>query len=124
MGGLCRARGVPFVVVIFPLFANPLDARYPFADVHAKVAQAAAEAGARVVDLLPDYRAVDGALLVVNGADDEHPNEIAHRIAARAIVQAVEEVVPRSTAARRGHERSQAVGAPDRRRGPAGWSLR
>jgi hypothetical protein len=35
---------------------------------------------------------------VVNGADDEHPNEIAHRIAARAIVQAVDEVVPRSTA--------------------------
>jgi hypothetical protein len=33
---------------------------------------------------------------VVDGADDEHPNEIAHRIAARAIAQAVDEVVPRS----------------------------
>ena len=95
MGGMCRERGVPLVVAIFPLFGNPLDDRYPFADVHAKVAQAAAEAGARVVDLLPVFRGLDGALLVVNGADDEHPNEIAHRIAARAIAQAVDEVVPR-----------------------------
>ncbi|HYN00870.1 MAG TPA: SGNH/GDSL hydrolase family protein [Vicinamibacteria bacterium] len=95
MGGMCRERGVPLVVAIFPLFGNPLDDRYPFADVHAKVAQAAAEAGARVVDLLPAFRGLDGALLVVNGADDEHPNEIAHRIAARAIAQAVDEVVPR-----------------------------
>ena len=95
MGGMCRERGVPLVVAIFPLFGNPLDVRYPFADVHGKVAQAAAEAGARVVDLLPVYRGLDGVLLVVNGADDEHPNEIAHRIAARAIVQAVDEVVSR-----------------------------
>jgi lysophospholipase L1-like esterase len=95
MGGMCRERGVPLVVAIFPLFGNPLDERYPFADVHAKVAQAAGEAGARVADLLPVYRGLDGRLLVVDGADDEHPNEIAHRIAARAIAQAVDEVVPR-----------------------------
>ena len=56
MGALCRERGVPLVVAIFPLFGNPLDASYPFAEVHAKVAQAAAEAGAKVVDLLPAYR--------------------------------------------------------------------
>jgi len=97
MGGMCRANGVPFVVVIFPLFANPLDAGYPFADVHAKVAQAAGEAGAKVVDLLPRYRTVDWRLLVVDGAADEHPNEIAHRIAAQAIARAIDEVVPRPT---------------------------
>ncbi len=95
MGGLCRARGVPFVVVIFPLFANPLDAGYPFAELHAKVAQAAGEAGAKVVDLLPSYRRVDWRLLVVDGAADEHPNEIAHRIAAQAIVRSIDDVVPR-----------------------------
>jgi hypothetical protein len=95
MGGLCRARGVPFVVVIFPLFANPLDARYPFAELHAKVAQAAGESGAKVVDLLPYYRTVDWKLLVVDGVADEHPNEIAHRIAAQAIVRAMDDVVPR-----------------------------
>jgi len=96
MGGMCRERGVPLVVAIFPLFGNRLDEGYPFADVHAKVAAAAAESGARVVDLLPLYRGLDGRLLVVDGAADEHPNEIAHRIAARAIARAVDDVVPRA----------------------------
>ena len=98
MGGLCRARGVPFVVVIFPLFANPLGEGYPFAELHAKVAQAAGEAGAKVVDLLPHYRSVDWRLLVVDGTADEHPNEIAQRIAAQAIVRAMDDVVPRPAA--------------------------
>jgi hypothetical protein len=84
--------------VIFPLFANPLDEGYPFAELHAKVAQAAGEAGAKVVDLLPHYRKVDWRLLVVDGAADEHPNEIAHRIAAQAIARAMDEVVPRPPA--------------------------
>ena len=96
MGGMCRERGVPFVVAIFPLFGNPLDGRYPFADLHAKVAQAAAEAGAEVVDLLPRYRGLRWDVLVVDGANDEHPNEIAHRIAAQAIARAVDAVVPRA----------------------------
>jgi hypothetical protein len=98
MGGLCRAQGVPLVVAIFPLFGNPLDERYPFEEEHAKVAQAAAEAGAKVVDLLPWYRGLRWELLVVDGPRDEHPNEIAHRIAAQTLVKAVDEVVPREPA--------------------------
>ena len=94
MGGICRERGVPFVVVIFPLFGNPLDERYPFPEIHAKVAQAAGEAGAKVVDLLPAYRGLRWDLLVVNGVDDEHPNEIAHRIAVGVILHALDDVVP------------------------------
>ena len=94
MGGLARERGVPFVVVIFPLFGNPLDERYPFAEIHAKVAPAAAEAGAKVVDLLPAYRGLRWELLVVDGVNDEHPNEIAHRIAANVILHALDDVVP------------------------------
>ena len=98
MGGLCRARGIPLVVAIFPLFGNPLDEGYPFADIHGRVARAAAEGGAMVVDLLPRYRGLRWDLLVVDGPRDEHPNEIAHRIAAQALVQAVNEVVPHETA--------------------------
>lgn len=94
MGALCRERGVPLVVAIFPLFGNPLDERYPFAEIHAKVAQAAAEAGAKVIDLLPAYRGLRWEILVVDGVDDEHPNEIAHRIAASAILRTLDEVVP------------------------------
>jgi GDSL-like lipase/acylhydrolase family protein len=94
IGAWCRQRGVPFVVAIFPLFANPLDDRYPFAEVHGKVAQAAAEAGAKVVDLLPAYRGLRWDVLVVNGTEDEHPNEIAHRIAAGVILRALDDVIP------------------------------
>jgi GDSL-like Lipase/Acylhydrolase family len=94
MGGLCRARGVPLVVAIFPLFGNPLDDTYPFADIHERVARAAAEGGAKVVDLLPLYRGLRSDLLVVDGPRDEHPNEIALRIAGQALVRAVDQVVP------------------------------
>jgi hypothetical protein len=94
MGGLCRERGIPFVVLIFPLFGNPLDENYPFAEIHARVARVAAEAGAKVVDLLPRYRGLRWDILVVNGTDDEHPNEIAHRMAANALLKAIDEVVP------------------------------
>lgn len=97
MGGLCRERGVPFVVAVFPLFGNPLDEGYPFPDIHAKVSDAAAAAGAKVVDLLAAYRGLRWELLVVDGTDDEHPNEIAHRIAAGVLLHALDEVVPWTT---------------------------
>jgi hypothetical protein len=96
MGAQCKERGVPFVVAIFPLFGNPLDGSYPFASIHQAVGQAASSAGARVVDLLPVYRGLRWDLLVVDGVDDEHPNEIAHRIAAGALLKALDDVVPRT----------------------------
>lgn len=94
MGALCRTRGVPFVVAIFPLFGNRLDDGYPFPEIHRKVSEAAAEAGAKVVDLLPAYQSLRWELLVVDGVADEHPNEIAHRIAASVILRALDDVVP------------------------------
>jgi hypothetical protein len=77
-----RARGVPFVLAIFPLFANPMGDDYPFRKAHETLAAAVTAAGGRVVDLLPAYHDVRWELLVANGTQDEHPNEIAHRIAA------------------------------------------
>ncbi len=100
MGDFCRAQGRPFVVAVFPLFGNPLDDGYPFAEIHAKVAHAAGESGARVIDLLPRYRGLRADLLVVNGADDEHPNEIAHRIAANALLHALDDLLPWTGGAR------------------------
>jgi hypothetical protein len=94
IGSLCRQHGVPLVVGIFPLFGNPLDDSYPFARIHSQVSEAAARAGAKVVDLLPLYRGLRWELLVVDGTADEHPNEIAHRLAAGALSRAVEDVVP------------------------------
>ncbi|HEY6548285.1 MAG TPA: SGNH/GDSL hydrolase family protein [Vicinamibacteria bacterium] len=99
MGTLCTERGIPFVVAIFPLFGQPLDRGYPFAAIHAQVAQAAAGAGAKVVDLYPAYEGLRWEGLVVDGAADEHPNEIAHRIAADVLRKALDDVVPGPSAA-------------------------
>ena len=98
MGALCRARGVPLVVAIFPLFGNPLDERYPFPEIHRKVGDAAADAGAKVIDLLPAYHGLRWELLVVDGANDEHPNEIAHRIAANVILRGLDDALPERSA--------------------------
>ena len=103
MAKACRDHGVPFVVALFPLLANPLDDAYPFATIHAKVAVAVGQAtGATFVDLLPYYRGMDWRLLVVEGARDEHPNEIAHRIAAQALLRSIESVLPWSSSGARG----------------------
>jgi hypothetical protein len=109
IGGACRERGVPFVVVLFPLFGSPLDDRYPFAELHGQVARVAAEAGARVVDLLPFYRGLRSDLLVVDGTNDEHPNEIAHRIAAQTLLKALGDVLPAAAAPEREPERPARV---------------
>ena len=118
MGVLCRERGLPFVVAIFPLFGNPLDERYPFPEIHTKVAQAAAEAGAKVVDLLPAYRGLRWDILVVDGVDDEHPNEIAHRIAANVLLHAFDEVLPWTSGAPPADETATPVPAASPRPSP------
>ena len=91
---LAKQHGIPFVVVVFPLFANPLGDDYPFADLHRIVGELCRNAGARVVDLLPYYRDLDWRLLVVEGALDEHPNELAHRIAAQGLLAGLRDVLP------------------------------
>jgi len=94
MGAQCRERGIPLVVALFPLFGNALDETYPFVELHRRVAEASTAAGARALDLLPVYRGLRWDILVVDGADDEHPNEIAHRVAANALLRALDDVVP------------------------------
>ena len=94
MGRLCREHDVPWVVAVFPLFGNPLDESYPFTEIHQQVSQAASAAGAKVIDLLAVYRGLRWDLLVVDGVDDEHPNEIAHRIAAAALLRELDAAVP------------------------------
>ena len=101
----CRERGVRFIGVIFPLFANPLDSDYPFEGVHVKVAGLFRDSGAVVVDLLPYYRGMDWRLLVVEGERDEHPSELAHRIASQALVSAIESSAPEQTLQARAHAR-------------------
>jgi len=95
MAELCKERKIPLVVAIFPLFGNPLAEGYPFPEIHAAVTRAVADTGwARPLDLLPAYRGLDWRILVVDGANDEHPNEIAHRIAAGALISTLDQVLP------------------------------
>ena len=97
----CREKRIPFVVVIFPLFANPLDASYPFASIHETISALCRSTGVGFVDLLPYYRGMDWRLLVVEGARDEHPNELAHRIAAQALLTSLDTALASPAAPRR-----------------------
>jgi lysophospholipase L1-like esterase len=81
-----RARGGVLVVTAFPLL-HELEA-YPFDDVHAHLAAMAGRAGATWVDLVEPFRGMEAGALWVR-ADDHHPNEVAHQIAAKALVEAL-----------------------------------
>jgi len=87
---LAHAHKVPLIVAVFPLFGNPLDRAYPFEAIHKKLEEVCRPLGLLFVDLLPYYRGLDWKLLVVEGGADEHPNEVAHRIAAEALLRVVD----------------------------------
>ena len=78
-------RNVPVVLVIFPLLYR-LDASYPFASIHEKVARRGRELGYRVLDLLPAFQGRVAESLWAHPRD-QHPNEIGHALAARAIMR-------------------------------------
>jgi hypothetical protein len=87
---LAQEHRVPLIVAVFPLFGNPMDRGYPFEAVHQKLASDFRSLPIMYLDLLPFYRGLDWKLLVVEGGADEHPNEIAHRIAAEALLRLVD----------------------------------
>jgi lysophospholipase L1-like esterase len=80
-----QKRGVPLVLVIFPLLFE-LDQDYPFAEIHARVASAGRELGYHVLDLLPSFLGQDGPALWVHPTN-QHPNEHGHELAARALAR-------------------------------------
>ncbi len=82
---LLAARGIPGVVVVFPLLGSGFD-RYPYRALHAAVARAAGAQGLAVVDLLDCYSAYRLRDLRV---DVVHPSPLGHRIAAHAVRDAL-----------------------------------
>ncbi|RKY21889.1 MAG: hypothetical protein DRQ55_02905 [Planctomycetota bacterium] len=86
MGRAAQAAGLDMLVVLFPLGRVPADpAEYRYADLHARVAAAAREAGLEVLDLVPAYAAVaDGPVYLL---PDLHPNPLGHEIAAAAVAE-------------------------------------
>lgn len=82
---ICRQRSIPFTVLLFPGLVG-LDHRYPFDYAHDRVRREAESVNAMFVDLLPDLEGRRDADLWVHPAD-QHPNEIVHDVAARALVR-------------------------------------
>lgn len=85
MHQLQAQAGKRFLVVIFPLFVDT-DGNYPFAGIHQQLADGLRQRGIEFLDLLPAYRNYRCRDLWVHDVD-RHPNELAHRVAAEAIVQ-------------------------------------
>jgi lysophospholipase L1-like esterase len=85
MEQLSREDNFRFVVVLFPIFWE-LDGDYPFENLHALVAGACRQADCEFIDLLEVYRGRQAQSLWVHPTD-QHPNEIAHRLAAERIAE-------------------------------------
>jgi lysophospholipase L1-like esterase len=85
---LARRHDFALTVVIFPILWQ-LDAEYPFAEAHARVAAAASGLGLPVLDLLDAFRGRDGEALWVHPSN-QHPNEEGHAIAADALLRFLE----------------------------------
>jgi hypothetical protein len=95
-------------VVLFPMLID-LGGDYPYADVHGKIAAAAASTELPVLDLVPAFSGHDGHELWITSRDD-HPNEEAHAIAARAIsAWLLREVLPTAGSVTRNSGRGEPV---------------
>ncbi len=81
---LCRRREVPLLIAIYP-FLHDLDGGYPFRAIHEKVLEFCGEAGLQCIDLAGAFPGFEGPELWAHPTD-QHPNEIAHGLAADALV--------------------------------------
>jgi lysophospholipase L1-like esterase len=79
-----RRRGVPLLVALWPLLVD-LEKDYPFGDVHEKIGRVCERSGIPFADLLPVLRGRPTASLWAHPSD-WHPNAVAHRLVAEALV--------------------------------------
>lgn len=81
-------KAVPMALVVFPVLVE-LNDEHPFRAISEAVSGFARDNGIPVHDLLPDFLGRNGPDLWVS-ALDQHPNELAHAIAAEALAPFVE----------------------------------
>ncbi|MGD8377364.1 MAG: SGNH/GDSL hydrolase family protein [Acidobacteriota bacterium] len=84
---IAREHDLPWAVIVFP-FLYQLDGDYPFQPIHDRIDAHVRSLGVPVLDLRDAFRAYRGPELWVHPTD-QHPNEIAHRVAAMAIADFV-----------------------------------
>ncbi len=82
---LCQAHGTDFRVAVFPFLHN-LGPEYPFREAHRKIVEHCRSRNIPVLDLEPDLTPFASQGLTANRFD-AHPNELAHRIAADAMLK-------------------------------------
>jgi lysophospholipase L1-like esterase len=83
----CRERGIPCIVVLFPLLYELSDV-YPFRAVHERVGEVVAGAGGEFIDLLPRLAGQNPAGLIVHPTDP-HPNETVHALAGELVAEKI-----------------------------------
>ncbi|MBT3295348.1 MAG: SGNH/GDSL hydrolase family protein [Verrucomicrobia bacterium] len=83
----CRERGVPCIVVMFPVLYK-LTRDYPFETIHENIGKVVREAGGHYIDLLPALEGQDARTLIVHPTD-QHPNEKVHAIAGRLVAEEI-----------------------------------
>ena len=87
MNDKCREARAVFVPMIWPLLSeNFQEGRYPFEFAHAAIRRRCEELRLPCLDLLPFFREASPERLQVAPNIDPHPNEIAHRVAAEALL--------------------------------------
>jgi GDSL-like Lipase/Acylhydrolase family len=82
-----RASGARFILMSWPLLVG-LDGKYPFAPIHEKVRSFCVKEGIEYLDLLDTFRGRPSPSLWVHPVD-RHPNEVANRLAAEALLPVV-----------------------------------
>ncbi len=83
----CRDNEARLLIVAFPFFYQ-LNGQYPFQPIHDRLREYCEKTGVAFVDLRDDYRQYSGPELWVHPTD-QHPNEVAHRIAAESAAKYV-----------------------------------
>ena len=84
----CKEAGCRLLVVIFPLLDAPFDAgRYPYEKMHSAIRSTLDGADIPYIDLLDQFRGKTPVRMVATPGIDQHPGEIAHRIAAETIFE-------------------------------------
>ena len=82
---LCKANHTDFRIVVFPFLHN-LGPEYPFREAHLKIVEYCRSRNIPVLDLEPELTPFASKVLTVNRFD-AHPNELAHRVAAEAMLR-------------------------------------
>lgn len=105
---LTEEKKVPVIGMVFPLLSFSLDDTYPFKEAHRVANQILHKYGIHTLDLFQTFHGMDTQRLQASPGLDPHPSEIAHRVAAEALLQWIqhrhllpEETYPKLSARKR-----------------------